>query len=92
MTERLKIVGKNINLNAAEKQIMDHLQEGADLTEQEALDQVLMYIREQVYVYEKAGNYALAQHLLERIDEWNDVHAERYKELDKPIPKIYLPS
>ena len=91
MADILKVIDVNIHFNAAEKQMVEHLMEGAELTEQQAIEQVLSYIREQVFLYEKQGNFALCQHLLERIGEWNDEIADRYAELDKPTPKIYLP-
>ena len=85
------IIKSTINLNIAEKEIVNHLMEGAEVTEEQAVDQVLSYIREQVIVHENNGNFELAQHLLERIGEWNDVIAERYETRQKTA-KIYLPN
>ena len=49
----LKIIGKNIQLDIVEMEMLKHLMEVADLTEQEALSEVLYYKREQAYYHEK---------------------------------------
>jgi hypothetical protein len=91
MADIIKVMGVNIHFNAAERQIVEHLMEGADLTERQAIEQVLSYIREQVCLYESQGNFALCQHLLERIGEWNDEVADRYRDMNSPTTDIYIP-
>jgi hypothetical protein len=85
---------KLIKLNNAEIQILEHLQQGAGISEQAALRQVVSYKREQVLVQEAAGNYALVELLLKELDDWNDQIEARLaglKESHKPPPKIYIP-
>ena len=78
----LKIIGKNIQLDIGEMEMLKHLMEGADLTEQEALSEVLNYKREQALYHEGLGNWELAKHLLKAIDEWD---GSRDKEFDDKI-------
>lgn len=66
---------------------------GANLTETQAIDEVVGYKREQAYHYEKQGNFELAKMLLQEIDEWDDAREEDFK--NRAVPnkdiKIILP-
>ena len=81
----LKIIGQNIHLDIGEMEILRHLQEGAGLTEQEALAEVISYKREQALLYEGKGNWELARHLLKSIDEWD---GSRDAEFDDKIAAL----
>ena len=81
----LQIIGKNIHLDIGEMEILKHLQEGAGLTEAEALKEVISYKREQALLYETKGNWELARHLLKAIDEWD---GSRDKEFDDKIAAL----
>jgi hypothetical protein len=78
----LKIVGKNIHLDIGEKEMLQHLIDDFNLTERQALDEVIGYKREQALLYEQQGNLALAEHILKSIDEWDDSRAQIHKALE----------
>lgn len=78
-TTKLRVLGQNIHFDLGEMEIMKHLMMNDVCTEAEAIEQVIDYKREQVMVYERCGNYDLAEHLLKSIDEWDDTRAEEYK-------------
>ena len=86
---QIAIHSKRILLNNAEQQILQHLMEGADLSEQEALNQVISYKREQAFVQELNGQLLLAEQLLKEIDEWNDALSDHYDDLAKSDKEIY---
>lgn len=92
MSVTLKIIGKNVQLSIAEKEWLMHMQKMFGCTEQEALKEILEYKREQAFMYEKAGNFELARHLLQEIDEWDDTREEEYKQRVRVSDiKIILP-
>ncbi len=76
---KLRVLGKNIHFDIGEMEIMKCLMNESMCTEAEAMDHVIRYKREQVLVHERQGNYALAEHLLKSIDEWDDTRAAAYK-------------
>ncbi len=77
---QLKIIGKNIHLDIGELEMLKHLMEGAGLTEQEALDEVINYKREQALLHEEKGNWELAKHLLKSIDQWDGSREQEFNE------------
>lgn len=61
----------------AEKEIIDSLQEIYGIGVIEATEQVLRQKRQAAYGLSLQGNFALAEHMLREINEWNDeVEAE----------------
>ncbi len=76
---KLNVIGKNIHLDVGEQEMLKHMMAGAGLTEQEALNEVMGYKREQAVLHDQLGNFALAKHLLQSIDEWDDSREEAYK-------------
>lgn len=76
---KLRVLGKNIHFDIGEMEIMKHLMNKDVCTEAEAIDHVIRYKREQAILHERQGNYALAEHLLKSIDEWDEKRAEAYK-------------
>lgn len=88
----LRIIGKNIKLNIAEQEWLGVMQRQFGCTEQEALEEIIVYKREQAFGYEAIGNYELARHLLQEIDEWDDSREEEYKQkVSNANKKIILP-
>ena len=83
----LKIIGKNIHLDVGELEMLKHLMEGADLTEQEALSEVLNYKREQALYHEGLGNWELARQLLQHIDEWDGSREQEFNDHIAAKPK-----
>lgn len=87
------ILRRNIELSIGEKEIVKCLMEGADLTETQAIDEVVSYKREQALHYQKKGNFELAKFLLQQIDEWDESREEDFKNtdvVDKDV-KIFIP-
>lgn len=76
---KLRVIGKNIQLGVAELEWLGVMQRQFNCTEQEALDEIIVYKREQAFGYEKSGNFELARHLLQEIDEWDDTREQEYK-------------
>jgi len=76
----LKIIGKNIQLDVGEMEMLKYLMEGAELTEQEALSEVINYKREQALLHEGLNNWELARHLLKSIDEWDGSREQEFNE------------
>lgn len=93
MTKKLRIIGNNIHLSIAEKEWLGVMQRQFQCTEQEALEEIIVYKREQAYGYEQNGNHELARHLLMEIDEWDDTREEEYKQKISPHKevKIFIP-
>ncbi len=89
--QKLRIIGKNIQLNIAEKEWLGHMQKMFGLTEQEALDEIIEYKREQAFGFEQQGNFELARHLMMEIDEWDDTREEEYKNREAKNVKIFIP-
>lgn len=88
----LRIIGKNVQLSIAEQEWLGHMQAMFGCTEQEALKEIIDYKREQAFGFEQQGNYELARHLLQEIDEWDDVREQEYKQrAPSKEPKIILP-
>ena len=90
---KLRIIGKNINLSIAEKEWLGVMMRQFGCTEQQALEEIISYKREQAFGYEQQGNFALARQLLQEIDEWDDNREEEYKNRDSAVrnTKIILP-
>lgn len=76
----LRVIGKNIHLNIAEKEWLGVMIRQFGCTEQQALDEIIVYKREQAYGYKQKGNYELERQLLQEIDEWDDMREEDYKQ------------
>lgn len=91
MTKKMRIIGKNIHLNVAEQEWLVHMQKMFGCTEQEALNEIIMYKREQAYMYEKMGKLEFTRQLLKEIDEWDDKREEDYKQFETNNKKIILP-
>jgi len=80
MTNKLRIIGKNIHLSIAEKEWLGVMQRQFGCTEQEALNEIIEYKREQAFGYEQQGLYALSKQLLQEIDEWDGSREEEFKQ------------
>lgn len=78
--KRLRIIGKNIHLSIAEKEWLGVMMRQFACTEQEALEEIIVYKREQAYGYKQKGNYDLERQLLQEIDEWDDAREQEYKQ------------
>jgi hypothetical protein len=91
MDNKLRIIGQNIHLNVAEMEWLGVMQRQFQCTEQEALNEIIMYKREQAYLYEKMGKFELSRMLLQEIDEWDDTKEEDYKQQMSKEIKIILP-
>lgn len=89
---KLHVIGKNIHLNIAEQEWLVHMQKMFGCTEQEALNEIIMYKREQAYMYEKRGMLELARQIKKEIDEWDDKQEEDFKQYEtNKNKKIILP-
>jgi len=88
--KNLRVIGKNIHLNIAEKEWLGVMMRQFGCTEQEALDEILAYKREMAFKYEQEGNMELTRHLLMEIDEWDDTREEEYKQIDKKIKDVTI--
>lgn len=86
----LRIIGQNIHLNIAEQEWLGVMQRMYGCSEQQALEEIIVYKREQAFMYEQQGNLALARHILKEIDEWDDSKEEEYKQ-HAPSTKIIIP-
>ena len=77
----------------AEKEWLNVMMRQLWCTEQEALDEIIKYKREQAFGFEQKGNHALARQLLMEIDEWDDSKEEEYKQKAGNVKdtKIILP-
>lgn len=92
MDNKLRVIGKNIILTIAEKEWLGVMQRQFGCTEQQALEEIISYKREQAFGYEKTGRIELARLLLQQIDEWDDTREEEYKQrVSKAGQKIILP-
>lgn len=91
MGKKLRIIGQNIQLSLGEQEWLKHMQAMFNLTEQEALEEIIQYKREQAFGYEQQGNFELARHLLQEIDEWDDAREEEYKQRAPNDRKIFIP-
>ena len=87
---KLRVIGKNIHLNIAEKEWLGVMQRQFLCTEQEALEEIIEYKREQAFMYQQQGNLALMRQILQEIDEWDDTREAEYKELEEQIKQITL--
>lgn len=86
----LRVIGKNIHLTIAEKEWLGVMMRQFGCTEQEALEEIIVYKREQAFGYEQKGNHELARHLLMQIDEWDDTREEEFKQKDKKVKEIKI--
>ncbi len=80
MNKHLRIIGKNIHLNIAEKEWLGVMMRQFGCTEQQALDEIIVYKREMAFKHEQEGNLPLARQLLQEIDEWDDSRESDYKQ------------
>ncbi len=78
--KNLRVIGKNIHLSIAEKEWLGVMMRQFGCTEQQALDEIIVYKREQAYGYKLKGNFELERQLLQEIDEWDDTREEEYKQ------------
>ena len=78
--KKLRVIGKNIHLSIAEREWLGVMQRQFGCTEQEALEEIIVYKREQAYGYMQKGNFELERLLLMEIDEWDDSKEEEYKQ------------
>lgn len=88
---KLRIIGQNIQLNIAEKEWLGVMMRQFGCTEQEALEEIVVYKREQAFAHEQMGNIDLARLLLQEIDEWDDTREEEYKQRASKDVKIIIP-
>lgn len=88
--KKLRVIGKNIHLNIAEKEWLGVMQRQFACTEQEALDEIIEYKREQAFGFQQQGNIALARQLLQEIDEWDDESEREYKEAEERLREVTL--
>lgn len=93
--DKLRVLGKNIHFDLGEQEIMKCLMNESICTEAEAIDHVIRYKREQAIYHERKGNYALAEHLLKSIDEWDNTRAAAHKAgaelIEETKQKLILP-
>jgi hypothetical protein len=86
----LRVIGKNIKLSIAEKEWLGVMMRQFGCTEQEALDEIIVYKREMAFYHEKKGNLELARHLLQEIDEWDDTREAEFVEFKEKEKEISL--
>lgn len=79
--EKLRVIGKNIQLSIGEKEWLGVMMRQFGSTEQQALEEIIVYKREQAYGWRQKGNYELERILLQEIDEWDDTREEEYKQV-----------
>lgn len=91
MSGKLRVIGQNIKLNIAEKEWLGVMMRQFGCTEQEALNEIILYKREQAFGFDQIGQYELARQLLQEIDEWDDTREEEYKQKASKDVKIVLP-
>ena len=91
MKDKLRIIGQNIHLNIAEREWLGVMMRQFLCTEQEALEEIIVYKREQAFMHERLGNAALARQILQEIDEWDDAREEEYKQRKTKQVNIFLP-
>ena len=86
---------REVYFSGPEKEIIESLKEIYGITHLEATEQVLRQKRQAAYGVSMQGNFALAEHMLKEIGEWNDeVEAEmnsRGRGKAVPETKIILP-
>ena len=87
---KLRVIGSNIHLSIAEKEWLGVMQRQFNCTEQEALEEIIVYKREQAFGYEQLGNHALARQLLQEIDEWDDKREEDYKQKESSEQEVKI--
>lgn len=87
MGNKLRVIGVNIHLNIGEQEWLKHMQSMFGCTEQEALDEIIEYKREQAFGYEQQGNYPLAKQLLQEIDEWDNTREQEFQDRMKEMQK-----
>ena len=87
MENKLRIIGVNVHLNIGEQEWLKHMQAMFGCTEQEALEEIVQYKREQAFGYEQQGNFPLARQLLQEIDEWDDTREAEFRARMKEIEK-----
>jgi len=63
---------KEIIFTEAEKEIMEELQETMGMTKIDAANHVVHYKRNLAFYHESKGNFALAEHLLKELGEWDE--------------------
>ena len=90
MADKLYIIGKNVQLSVGEQEWLKHMQAMFGCTEQEALKEIIEYKREQAFVFETQGNFELARHLLQEIDEWDESRESDYNQKPSKNSKIIL--
>lgn len=90
MGNKLRIIGQNIHLNIGEQEWLKHMQQMFGCTEQEALEEIIQYKREQAFGFEQQGNWLLAKQLLQEIDEWDDSREAEFREHMKEIEKTTI--
>lgn len=90
---KLRVIGKNIHLNIAEKEWLKAMQNLYGCTEQQALNEIIIYKREMAYEHGLKGNYELERLLMQEIDEWDDTREEEFKQKasKKDTTTIILP-
>ena len=88
---KLRVIGQNIQLNIAEKEWLGVMMRQFGCTEQEALEEIIQYKREQAFGFDQQGMYELARQLLQEIDEWDDTREEEYKQKASKDVTIILP-
>jgi len=92
--KNLRVIGKNIHLSIGENEWLGVMMRQFGCTEQQALEEIIVYKREQAYGCKLSGNFELERQLLQEIDEWDDTREEDYKQRvsNRKEVKIILPN
>jgi hypothetical protein len=70
---------EKVIFSEAEKEIIENLQETMGLSIFEATDHVVKYKRNLALYHEQKGNFALAEHLLKELGEWDESRRDMQK-------------
>ena len=63
-----------------EKELIRHLQETMGMSILESTESMIKYKRNLAFYHEQKGNFALAEHLLKELGEWDESRRELQKE------------
>jgi len=89
MTDLIKPKFGEIHLSTGEMEMFTHLRKMFGISEQQALDEVIEYKRDQAILHGRNGHLALAKQLLKEIGQWNDDWEDaKLEQLLLPDPSI----
>lgn len=78
---------KNPQLSVGEQSIVNELQRNFDITEIEAIDQVLAQKRELAFIHHNKGNFELARQLMIELDDWSEEAEKDYQKYEQSKTK-----